>query len=830
MTAELTTRAKTRATALAIVTAGAAVGAGRLGRSSTASCAARTAFRILFASALLPAVARRRSSCGGSPRPTARAHDAIARAAARRDPAASCAAGSRSSWASRRPSGRSRVPRAGSRSSTWRTPEAARLDVSTVVVTLSAIPGIARAPLGPMARGHAGAPRSPWPSASSRRRGRASTPTRAAARRSSSATSLGVFAGGVFGPGGRRDRDRAVPRGRARVGGRVDRGRRGARGHRRPRDLRPGRRRHGLVRWGVAAAFLPGLAGPLVPARPARDQGRRRSPEGAHHDRGGHRAVVARASVGDGAAVERRRRGRARRGGRAGCGGASRPRRAPGRLAPAAEHAPRDEPPAVEVAAEDRGLAVGPTRSSRSARELAVLAERAVREVRAVQREAPRAARVACSSVRSTSAPPREVAGEVGELEDVVVGRTGRRVTMPMHHSPRSTPARRRRGARRAAAASGALRVEEQPAVARRAAPSAAASSPARCRRSRGAPTPSAYGARGRAGARGDLARRGRRRRSARTPGGTARRRRGRRRRPTTSLGRPQPSTPACTLYVATRSGAGTGAPYDGAATARRGRLGAMSEISTDLGRRVWWVDAFIGEGARGNPAVVVLARERARDGALPADRRRSSSVAETAFLRRHRDGWELRCFTPTVEVDLFGHASLAALHVLFAELGVGRARGRALDEGRSPIAGRREGRQPRDRAAAPRGRPGARRGLRARARPRRAGMDDRGGRRRRAPRLLRRAVRARPRRRRDVLGARLARGRRRRGRHRLRTSRSGSSRRGSGSERTPRRVGRCARSHRSGTSAPARSGSSPARSRRAAACWRPPSSTTTSR
>src|SRR6516162_1830234 len=32
-----------------------------------------------------------------------------------------------------------------------------------------------------------------------------------------------------------------------------------------------------------------------------------------------------------------------------------------------------------------------------------------------------------------------------------------------------------------------------------------------------------------------------------------------------------------------------------------------MSEISTDLGRRMWWVDAFVGEQARGNPAVVVL-------------------------------------------------------------------------------------------------------------------------------------------------------------------------------------------------------------------------------
>jgi predicted PhzF superfamily epimerase YddE/YHI9 len=93
-----------------------------------------------------------------------------------------------------------------------------------------------------------------------------------------------------------------------------------------------------------------------------------------------------------------------------------------------------------------------------------------------------------------------------------------------------------------------------------------------------------------------------------------------------------------------------------------------MSEISTDLGRRMWWVDAFIGEGARGNPAVVVLLESD-----LPTAHCQQIaselSVSETAFLRRIRDGWELRCFTPTVEVDLFGHATLAALHVLTTEL-----------------------------------------------------------------------------------------------------------------------------------------------------------------
>jgi len=121
-------------------------------------------------------------------------------------------------------------------------------------------------------------------------------------------------------------------------------------------------------------------------------------------------------------------------------------------------------------------------------------------------------------------------------------------------------------------------------------------------------------------------------------------------------------------------------------------QAGVVPEISTDLGRRVWWVDAFIGEGARGSPAVVVLLES---DLSTSRCQQIASElmVAETAFLRRHLDGWELRCFTPTVEVELFGHASLAALHVLFTEL-------RATDPEYvfstrgGPIVGRRDGRQ----------------------------------------------------------------------------------------------------------------------------------------
>jgi PhzF family phenazine biosynthesis protein len=46
----------------------------------------------------------------------------------------------------------------------------------------------------------------------------------------------------------------------------------------------------------------------------------------------------------------------------------------------------------------------------------------------------------------------------------------------------------------------------------------------------------------------------------------------------------------------------------------------------------------------------------------------REMNLSETAFLFRHDDAWDLRWFTPTVEVDLCGHATLAAAHVLWED------------------------------------------------------------------------------------------------------------------------------------------------------------------
>ena len=95
-----------------------------------------------------------------------------------------------------------------------------------------------------------------------------------------------------------------------------------------------------------------------------------------------------------------------------------------------------------------------------------------------------------------------------------------------------------------------------------------------------------------------------------------------------------------------------------------------VDSVKVTFGHRLWWVDAFIGEGARGNPAVVVLLERPMADEDLQQIAF-ELGVSETAFLRRVGDGWSLRWFTPTVEVDLCGHATLATLHVLLSELGV---------------------------------------------------------------------------------------------------------------------------------------------------------------
>jgi predicted PhzF superfamily epimerase YddE/YHI9 len=78
-------------------------------------------------------------------------------------------------------------------------------------------------------------------------------------------------------------------------------------------------------------------------------------------------------------------------------------------------------------------------------------------------------------------------------------------------------------------------------------------------------------------------------------------------------------------------------------------------------------VDAFTDRPFAGNPAAVCVLPAQRDDDWMQAVAR-EMNLAETAFLIRNGDGYGLRWFTPTVEVDLCGHATLASAHVLWEE------------------------------------------------------------------------------------------------------------------------------------------------------------------
>jgi PhzF family phenazine biosynthesis protein len=80
----------------------------------------------------------------------------------------------------------------------------------------------------------------------------------------------------------------------------------------------------------------------------------------------------------------------------------------------------------------------------------------------------------------------------------------------------------------------------------------------------------------------------------------------------------------------------------------------------------LYQIDAFTSRLFGGNPAAVVTLDQWLPDDVLQAIAA-ENNLAETAFVLPQEDMSMLRWFTPTVEVDLCGHATLAAGHVLFA-------------------------------------------------------------------------------------------------------------------------------------------------------------------
>lgn len=83
---------------------------------------------------------------------------------------------------------------------------------------------------------------------------------------------------------------------------------------------------------------------------------------------------------------------------------------------------------------------------------------------------------------------------------------------------------------------------------------------------------------------------------------------------------------------------------------------------------KIWIVDAFASKPYTGNPAAVMVVPEFPED-AVCQKIAQEINLSETAFVKSLPDGtFHIRWFTPTTEVKLCGHATLASAHILFQE------------------------------------------------------------------------------------------------------------------------------------------------------------------
>ena len=84
---------------------------------------------------------------------------------------------------------------------------------------------------------------------------------------------------------------------------------------------------------------------------------------------------------------------------------------------------------------------------------------------------------------------------------------------------------------------------------------------------------------------------------------------------------------------------------------------------------QMFQVDAFTSRPFAGNPAAIVPLDEWLSDDVMQAIAM-ENNLAETAFFKKGENGYDLRWFTPTVEMDLCGHATLATGYLIFEVLG----------------------------------------------------------------------------------------------------------------------------------------------------------------
>ncbi|NLI97623.1 PhzF family phenazine biosynthesis protein [bacterium] len=81
----------------------------------------------------------------------------------------------------------------------------------------------------------------------------------------------------------------------------------------------------------------------------------------------------------------------------------------------------------------------------------------------------------------------------------------------------------------------------------------------------------------------------------------------------------------------------------------------------------IYQVDSFTGKPFKGNPAGVCVLEEPGETQWMQ-NMAKEMNLSETAFLYKLKDSYNLRWFTPKVEVEMCGHATLASAHILWSE------------------------------------------------------------------------------------------------------------------------------------------------------------------
>ena len=114
------------------------------------------------------------------------------------------------------------------------------------------------------------------------------------------------------------------------------------------------------------------------------------------------------------------------------------------------------------------------------------------------------------------------------------------------------------------------------------------------------------------------------------------------------------------------------------------------------MGLTIYQVDSFTDRPFSGNPAAVCILDEL-RDEGWMQNVAREMNLSETAFLHKQAEGYNLRWFTPAVEVELCGHATLASAHILW-EIGLLETGEQAIFHTLSgPLTGRSKGQMDRN-------------------------------------------------------------------------------------------------------------------------------------